>query len=757
MSARPARGEGSRLWAGFRRHRKRSLATAVLVLLAVLHAAGLWRLSPLERMDEALYDRRLQLTMPGTLDERVVIIDIDERSLARVGQWPWSRTRVAALVRELIERQQVAALGLDVVFAEPDGSSGLQNLEQLAREDLRDNAAFGDWLARAAPSLNYDQQLAAALQSGPVALGYYFSSDQDARRSGALPRPLAVLDALPHGMLQWDGYGGNIAPLTVVAHTAGFFNSVADPDGKVRAVPLIAGFDSAFYESLSLAMLRLGRGQSPLQVRRVGGRADGELSSVVVGVGADRLQVPLDTRGTALVPYRGPGGPAGGSFRYISALDVLEGRLEPGQLKGRYALLGFTTPGLMDLRATPVGEAYPGVEVHANLVSGMLDGRIAARPDYSAAYEVVLLFLLGAVLAIGLPMLPVGGALALGLALLGGLLALDLSLYLGAGLVMPLAASLVLTLTALAANMALGYFVESRAKRELARQFATYVPPELVRQMERNPERYSMQARAEELTVMFCDLRGFTTLSETMEPLALQALLNDVLTRLTHVIRAHQGTIDKYMGDCVMAFWGAPVAMPGHARLAVDAALAMLQSMRALNAERAVHGAPPVLVGIGLNTGVMSVGNMGSDLRRAYTVIGDAVNLAARLEALTRVYDVGLIASEVTMKQAASAGHIWQELDRVRVKGKHQAVTIHTVRAAGGHDDAELRAELALWEQALRLWRAGAFAEFSEIVNILTQQHANFYLYRLYGQRVASCLQAPPAPGWDGTTVFEAK
>ncbi len=514
MSTRPAPGAASRLWAGFRRHRKRTLATAALVLLAVLHASGIWSFSALQRLDEALYDRRLQLTMPGTLDERVVIIDIDERSLARLGQWPWSRTRVAALVRELLERQQVAALGMDVVFAEPDGSSGLQHLQQLAREDLRGNAAFADWLARTAPTLDYDGVLAAALQSGPVALG---------------------------------------------------------------------------------------------------------------------------------------------------------------------------------------------------------------------------------------------------LALIGGLLALDLSLYLGAGLVMPLATALVQTLTALAVNMALGYFVESYAKRELARQFATYVPPELVRQMERNPERYSMQARAEELTVMFCDLRGFTGLSETMEPLTLQVLLNDVLTRLTHVIRAHQGTIDKYMGDCVMAFWGAPVAMPDHARLAVDAALAMLQSMRELNAERAAQGAPPVLVGIGLNTGVMSVGNMGSDLRRAYTVIGDAVNLAARLEALSRVYDVELIASEATLQRAADAGHVWQELDRVRVKGKQQAVTIHTVRAAAGQGDAALRAELALWRQALRLWRDGAFAEFDTKVNTLRERNANFYLYRLYAGRVASCLQTPPGPGWDGTTVFDAK
>ena len=733
------------------------LATAALVLLAVAHAAGLWSLAALHRLDEALYDRRLQLTMPQTLDERIVIIDIDERSLARVGQWPWSRARVAALVRELTERQQVAALALDAVFAEPDRSSGLQNLERLAREDLQHDPAFADWLARAAPQLDYDGVLARALQQGPVALGYYLSSDRDARRSGTLPRPLAEVDAPPPGMLHWDGYGSNIAPLTAAAPRAGFFNSVADPDGKVRAVPLVAAFEGRLYESLSLAALRLGLDNPPLRLERVAGQAAGGLAAVTLGSGAQALRVPVDARGAALVPFRGPGGPGGGSFRYISALDVLEGRLPAGELKGRYTLLGFTAPGLMDLRATPVGEVYPGVEVHANLLSGMLDGRIAVRPDYAAGYEVALLLALGLVLILGLPLLPVAASLGLGLALLAGILALDFSLYLGAGLAMPLATALALTLTALAVNMALGYFVESRAKRELAQQFATYVPPELVRQMLRNPERYGMQARAEELTVMFCDLRGFTSLSETMEPLALQALLNDVLSRLTHVIRAHQGTIDKYMGDCVMAFWGAPVAQPDHARLAVDAAVAMSAAMRQLNAERAARGEPALAVGIGLNTGVMSVGNMGSDLRRAYTVVGDAVNLASRLESLSRVYQVDIVASQATVDHAAAGQHLWQELDRVRVKGKHQATTIHTVRAAPGQASAALQAELALWQAALPLWRAGSFEEFRTKVNELQQANANFFLYRLYAARVASQLQTPPGPGWDGTTDFDAK
>ncbi|MFD1711432.1 CHASE2 domain-containing protein [Ottowia flava] len=733
------------------------MATALVVLAAVPHVLGLWTVPPIDQLDRAVYDLRLQLTMPDTLDERIVIIDIDENSLAQIGQWPWDRRQLAALVDELARRQQVAALGIDAVFAEPDRGSVLGRLQQLATGQLKHDALFSDWLARNADQLDHDAVFAKALARSPAVLGYYLTSDRGGVRGGALPAPIAPDTPSLPGLLSWNGFGANIPALSRAAPRSGFFNAVTDPDGIVRSAPVIASFDGQLYESLALAVLREATKASALRIEREPGAPQGAVSALHLTGDQGSQRLSLDPRGTALIPFRGQGGPGGGAFRYIPAADVLLGKLPDASLAGKVALIGFTSPGLMDLRVTPVGRAYPGVEIHANLISGALDGRVPVKPRWSPVFELALILGMGAALLFAIPALSVGRFIALGVALVLGLVAVNTALFLSLNWVLPLAAGMLMLLAALAVNLFLGYLLEVRARRKLALQFATYVPPELVRQMVRNPERYSMQARAEELTVMFCDLRGFTTLSESMEPLALQALLNDVLTRLTHAIRAHQGTIDKYMGDCVMAFWGAPVAMPDHARLAVDAALAMLQAMRELNAERAAQGAPPVLVGIGLNTGVMSVGNMGSDLRRAYTVIGDAVNLAARLEALSRIYDVELVASEATLQRAADAGHVWQELDRVRVKGKHQAVTIHTVRAAAGQGDAALRAELALWRQALPLWRDGAFAEFATKVNTLRERNANFYLYRLYAGRVASCLQTPPGPGWDGTTVFDAK
>ena len=261
-----------------------------------------------------------------------------------------------------------------------------------------------------------------------------------------------------------------------------------------------------------------------------------------------------------------------------------------------------------------------------------------------------------------------------------------------------------MALTAFALNMSYGYFVESRSKRELANLFGTYVPPELVDEMVKDPDSYSMTATSKELTVMFCDMRGFTTLSEKMEPTQLQALLNAVFNRLTDLIRANRGTIDKYMGDCVMAFWGAPVDMPNHAHLAVKTAMEMASAVRKINEEHRAKGMPEIGIGIGLNTGTMCVGDMGSDVRRSYTVIGDAVNLGSRLEGLSKVYGVDIVASEATRRSAPEFA--WQELDRVRVKGKKESVAIFWPVAPANRLEPAALDELKTWASFLKAYRA---------------------------------------------------
>ena len=352
-------------------------------------------------------------------------------------------------------------------------------------------------------------------------------------------------------------------------------------------------------------------------------------------------------------------------------------------------------------------------------------------------------------------MLSAAKAVATSVGVTAALVAFNFWLYSAHGLVLPLAAALVMAFAAFALNMSYGYFVESRSKRELANLFGTYVPPELVDEMVKDPDSYSMKATARELTVMFCDMRGFTKMSETMEPTQLQGLLNSVFSRLTDLIRGKRGTIDKYMGDCVMAFWGAPVETPDHASLAVKTSLEMVLAVRQLNEEHKAKGLPEISVGIGLNTGSMCVGDMGSDIRRSYTVIGDAVNLGSRLEGLSKTYGVNTVVSESTRR--LSTDFAWQELDKVRVKGKDQAVAIFCPVAALGQQSKEHAAELKEWGLALKAYRDQSWDACDVHLLNLQRMNAQKYLYRLYAERVASMRLLPFDPEWDGATNFETK
>lgn len=746
----------------FARHWTRIAVTLVPLLVALLHASGVLPLPMLERLENVLYDVRLRAAMPRTLDERIVIVDIDEKSLAEVGRWPWGRNRMAELTEELFARQQVAVLGFDVVFAEADDSSGLKRLRQLAQSELKDQPGFAQRVDQLAPSLDYDGAFARALANRPVVLGYYLTSDREGGASGVLPAPVMQRQALqgrPIRFTSWNGYGANIPALAQAAPVAGFFNPIPDIDGLVRSVPLVAEYKDQYYESLALAVFRMLAGgptvEPGLPRDRFVSRSYQGLDSLVLRLGQKTMAIPVDDKVAALVPFRGPGGPKGGSFRYVSASDLLNQRLAPGALKGKIILVGTTAPGLQDLRATPVGETYPGVEAHANLVSGMLDGRMAVRPDYAVGYDVLVLLLAGLVLAFALPLLSATRAVLLSVGVLAAVAALNAWLFVGAGVVMPLATALVMVLTAFALNMSYGYFVESRSKRELANLFGTYVPPELVDEMVKDPDSYSMQAVNKELTVMFCDMRGFTKMSERMEPVQLQALLNEVFNRLSDIIRSNRGTIDKYMGDCVMAFWGAPVDTPDHAHLAVKTALEMANAVRRINEDHRARGLPEIGVGIGLNTGMMCVGDMGSEARRSYTVIGDAVNLGSRLEGLSKTYGVDIVVSESTRKLAGQFA--WQELDRVRVKGKEQAVAIFWPLAPADRIEKAQAEELRTWGAFLKAWRAQDWDQCDVLLLNLQRMNPKKYLYELYAGRVASLRQEPLDLEWDGATTFETK
>ena len=744
------------------KHWPRIAVTLIPLVFALLHASEVLQIGVLQRLDDIIYDARLRATMPKTIDERIVIVDIDEKSLAEIGRWPWGRNKLADLMEELLNRQKVALVGFDVVFAEPDDSSGLKRLKQLAQNELKDQPGFSEKLGQIQSGLDYDTVFAKSIEKQPVVMGYYMTSDRDGRVNGVLPQPVMdkqLLQGRPIKFTSWNGYGANIESLAKVAPVGGFFNSITESDGVVRSIPLIAEFKGQYYESLSLAMFRMLVGSPKVEPgfpkEKFLSRNYQGLESILLKQGGKTLAIPVDGRVATLVPFRGNGGAAGGSFRYISAADMLAKRIAPDTLKDKIILLGTTAPGLLDLRVTPVGETYPGVETHANVISGFLDGKVFVKPDYSVGFEVVILILSGLTLAFALPLLTAPKAVAASVVIIGALVGLNFWLYLSYGLVLPLASALVMALTAFALNMSYGYFVESKSKRDLANLFGTYVPPELVDEMVKDAGSYSMKATTKELTVMFCDMRGFTQMSETMEPTQLQALLNTVFSRLTDQIRGNRGTIDKYMGDCVMAFWGAPVDTPDHASLAVKTALEMANAIRNLNEEHRARGAPEIGIGIGLNTGTMCVGDMGSDIRRSYTVIGDSVNLGSRLEGLSKTYGVDIVVSESTRKR--SNDFAWQELDKVRVKGKDNAVAIFWPVAPEGRLDTGKIVELKTWALALKAYRMQDWDQCDVQLLNLQRLNAKKYLYQLYAERVASMRLLPFDPEWDGATNFQTK
>ena len=737
-----------------KQHIVRIACGLAIVLLFIGHAAKFYQVGIISQLDNIIYDTRLRLTMPRGIDERIVILDIDEKSLQEVARWPWPRDVMAALITKLFERYQISIVAFDVVFAESDYSSGIKRLDALAANEFKQVTGFADVYEKLRPQLDNDGLFAKAIKGRPVVLGYYLNSDADAKKIAAIPEPV-----LPKGTFagrniaftSWVGYGGNLAEFQKSAANAGHFNPLVDSDGVVRRVPMIADYEGNYYESLSLAVVRTLLGFPKVEPGYPSDRFLHKGYSGLEWLKVGPLTIPVDETASALVPYRGEKS----SFRYISLADVIADRIPAASLKGKIALVGTTAPGLLDLRATPVGSVYPGVEIHANLIGGMLDRVIKERPAYMLGAEVVLLVIGGIALALLMPILSPLRAMLVSIVAMAMIVGLNLVVWSSAGLVLPLAASLAMTVALFMVNMAYGYFVESRSRRQFTELFGQYVPPELVDKMAEDPEKYTMEGRSEQLTVLFSDIVGFTSISEALNPKDLSIFINEYLTSMSLVIREHRGTLDKYIGDAIMAFWGAPVEDLQHARQGVLAALAMQARLLEVNELVHARGWPPIRIGIGVNSGTMSVGDMGSKVRRAYTVMGDAVNLGSRLEGLTREYGVGVIVGQATRDLVKDG--VFRELDRVQVKGKDEPVAIFEAVGFEGSVDKKVLDEIKLWHQCLKQYRAQEWDQTELTLLNLTRMYPEHRLYKEFSSRVVRMRAASPGAGWNGVTVFKTK
>lgn len=731
----------------------RSIISALIVLLFISQPIGQFNLPLFNKIENFTYDARLKYTAPYTVDTNVVILDIDEKSLHQLGQWPWDRDILATIIDNLFDHYHINSVGFDMMFAEADIDSSVKIFRQLAEGSLKDNAAYLDQYKKILPQLDRDKIFSESLKNRKTILGFAFINETNPTQT-ILPQPVIELpDDLKNklGLIQQKSFTANVPVLQNNAFSGGFIDnpSIAyDADGVFRRVPLLQMHEGNIYESLAFGLFRAAIGSPPLEIQI---EASDENEVFVDWIKVGDYHIPVDQETNIMVPYRG----YWQSFPYISAIDVLNKTAKLDDLKDAIVLIGTSAAGLKDLRTTPFETGYPGVEVHANIISGIIEDRIKEQPSYTYALEFLLLLGVGIMLTVVLPRLsPLQTtvvAIATFLALIGG----NLYAWQAMNMVLPLTNSLLLVIMLFGLHMSYGFFVESHNKRQITRLFGQYVPPELVDEMSLHPEALSVEGETREMSVLFSDVRNFTTISENLEPRELTRFINGFLTPMTKIIHQNRGTIDKYMGDAIMAFWGAPLTDENHARNTLIAGMNMIKEMENLSEKFKQRGWPEIKVGVGINSGPMNVGNMGSEFRMAYTVLGDTVNLGSRLEGLTKNYGVDIIVSEYT--KDAVPDYEYRFLDKVKVKGKDQPVTIY--EPLGPHTDIkeEVFAELEKYQQALDNFLAMNWAEAQIQFSDLIQHHPKRKLYSMYLERIVIYKETPPEAGWDGVFTHTSK
>jgi adenylate cyclase len=679
----------------------------------------------------------------------VVIVDIDEASLRKLGQWPWPRTLVAEMI-ERLTKLGAAVIAFDVVFAEPDRLSPklaadvFKGLDESTREKLR-----------TLPS--NDQVLADALKQSRVVLG-------ETGLPVPVPQPevqpaavgVATLGGDPKPYLfNFPGRLKNIPILDNAAAGRGLFSIRTERDGIVRRVPMVMQAQGTLIPSLSFEMLRVVTNSSTILIRMD--------QAGIKSVAVPGLEMPTDRNGQMWVQFA-PHDQA----RYVSAIDVIEGRVPADRVSRRLVLIGTSAAGLLDLKTTPVDPTMPGVEVHAQILENILTQSMLSSPSYGVAIGLCAAFVIGIAIIALAPVLGPFLLLLVGAAIIALLLGTSWYLFTEQNLLIdftfPLLSSALIYLTLVFTN-----FVKEQAQRRQIRSaFGQYLSPTLVEQLAQSPEKLVLGGEQRDMTVMFSDVRGFTTISEIYkdDPQGLTALMNSFLTPLTNAIIDRKGTIDKYMGDAIMAFWNAPIYDASHELNACEAALDMLDRVEKLNREReeAAKGDGsqfiPINIGVGINTGRCVVGNMGSDLRFDYSVLGDSVNLASRLEGQCKSYGLPIIIGSKTATVAKDKFAIL-ELDFIAVKGKKEPEVVYAIvgreemiKSGRFQRWRELNMKMLShyrsrdWKTALAVIEEGRAAD---------EENRFTTLYQVYAERIRHFQESPPPDDWDGAYALESK
>ena len=750
-----------------------------------------------ERLELDTLDTRFRYRPRGATrpDPRIVIVDIDQHSQEVIGRWPFPRTYFARMLDALHDDGAKVA-GFDITFSKPEldrNSAALRMLWAQLEERKKTGVPIDPWVAsevqKLAVASDADKQFAEAIRRfGPVVLGNFFlytdadirgidsaTLDEYANQLGffAFPQVIGTRQGFQKedrihlieefaaaGMLP-KGAEANIAPLTTAlagdVSWVGFFNAPPDADGVIRRATLILPYGRSqnldewdTYASLDVMTTRAFLGVKSEQTILTYGPVG--ITEIQLG---PNIRIHPDGRGQIMINYQGPAG----AFAHYSMADVLAHKFAPETFRDKIVLVGATATGIGDLRATPFGgTTFPGVEIHANVIDNILNDRFLKRGAKQALCDVILILLFG---------IPLGTWMALvsprwmwfGMALLAALVAVDYAAFLRGWWLNFSVPALTLTSNVLLVSLYRSLF-EEKEKRRVRSAFGQYLSPEVIRRLLVNPQ--LVEPKKTQITVMFSDIRGFTTISEKLDAQDLALFLNQYLSDMTGLVFEHHGTLDKYIGDAVMAFWGAPFEEPGHAARACHTALKMMERVRDMQKKWESEGKPHLDIGIGLNTGVASVGNMGSALRYGYTALGDTVNLSSRLEGLNKDYGTHILVNETTYSAAKDDGYVFRELDLIRVKGKLQPVAIYELIGRAAENSVygtpgEVRNRLDLFQRAHELYRKRRWEDAQKSFQTILDKWPDDGPSRAYWKRCQDYLFDEPPSGWDGVFTMTHK
>ena len=684
-----------------------------------------------DSIDNRLRDYLFTIRGEIPTSQNVVIVDIDEKSLQELGQWPWSRNKISQILNNMAEAQ-VAIIGFDVVFAEEDSSSPHKVLNELNIK--KDNIP------------NYDLDFAKTIASTPTILGYLFELQDKEFINKEAPRIPAIYieknkQIGDNFLINAKGVVMNIPLIQDNSYSSGFFNNIPDEAGIIRSVPLVISYDDIIYPSLSLELLRI-----LLDTNKVFINYD---EQGVSSIALNNIEIPTDRHGRLLVNFRGKEK----TFKYISANDVYNNTFNKKDIEGKIVLIGTSAAGLLDLRATPFESVFPGVEVHANVIDNIIQGDFIYKASWVDGANIFIIFTLSILIVLLIKYSPFWMNPIISVVFLVGITFILYEILFTYGIVLNIFFPLLTIVSGAILATLFDYFYEIKQEEAIKKKFASKVSKEVMESLLKNVHSNEFEAMEKEVTVFFSDVRSFTEISEKMaNAKKLIEYLNQYMEPMSNIIIKHEGTIDKYIGDAIMAYWNAPADVKNHADKALLASIEQIESLKDLNENLKKQNKPLIDIGIGLNTGPAVVGEMGSVGRSDYTVIGDAINLGARLESLCKFYDSKINISNYT-KEKLEGKYIFRFLDLVTVKGKKEPAQIWQVHGKG-EASKQLQEELDIYHKAIQLYRDSEFIEALEIFKDLEKDEnkSNKNIYNIYIKRCEEFIKNPPL---DFKGVFE--